>query len=161
VAFTKHKPETRERIRRSGKLAWARRQAQLNVTPTDLRRLKRGDVAPHHAHLLEEARAEASALYEALGGYDAATPQQTVVLQDLVRVGVVLRAELVRFLRHGDVDAGARVGTLASVRRASIALLGLERAAKDIDLRSYLASRGEPEAAKAGDLPQVTTEERG
>jgi hypothetical protein len=130
----------RERISRGVSRWHARRRAALRVVPSDLVRLWRGDVSPAIAPFLAEAHAEAQALHAALGGRENMTAQRAVILDDVVRVGVILRAELARYLQTQDPDAAGRVGTLATVRRSSLAAVGLDERRVEHDLGTYLAS---------------------
>ena len=126
-------PETRARLSRAGVRAWEKRREAARVRPRDLERLRRsGTVSESLRPLLEIAEEEAAELVSALGGPDEISPQRRAIVEDLVAVGVVLRAELTRFLQSGDPDAGARVGTLAGARRASLSALGLERRAREV-----------------------------
>jgi hypothetical protein len=137
----------RERIRR-GVTRWhERRQAALKVVPSDLARLGRGDVPASLAPFVADAGIEAAALHAALGA-DAMSPQRSLLIADTVRVGVVLRAELARYLRTQDPDAGGRVGTLAGVRRAGLLALGLDEVRVERDLATYLATAKASDTAK-------------
>jgi hypothetical protein len=142
-------PHVRERIRRGLVRAHERRRAALRVVPSDLARLQAGDVAPSLAGFLADAQAEAESLMDALGGADRVSPQRSIVVADLVRAGLVLRAQLAMFLRTQDPDAGSRVGSLLAARRASLVAVGLDRVQLDaLDLDVYAREHAERAAAE-------------
>ena len=121
------------------------------VYPRDLAHLEAsGSISTALLPLFECAADENAELRDAIGG-DEASPQRKAILGDVIRVGMVLRAELARYLQAGDTDAGARVGSLANSRRASLAVLGLDRHAHEVtDLRTYLESKAEAAEDGAG-----------
>jgi hypothetical protein len=135
--------------------AHARRRERARVQPKDLVKLRRSGTVPEHLlPFLESAELEAGEFIEASGGPDMVSPKVKAILEDTARMGLVLRAELARYIQTGDSDAGSRVGTLASARRASLVAIGLERFEKTLDLQTYLRQRAEdeaqaPEAAQA------------
>jgi hypothetical protein len=134
----RHTPEAIERIRR-------RREEQTErakVRPRDLDQLRRsGTVSDALRPLLDAADTENAELLDAIGG-DAASPQRRAILADVVRVGLILRGELARYLQSGEADAASRVGTLASTRRASLIAIGLDRVESgDVSLAEYIAQR--------------------
>lgn len=148
----KHTEANRVAISRGLRRYHERRRDAARVRPKALERLKgSGIVAPELAPLLEVAEAEMVELVEALGGRERISPQRLAVLEDAVHVGLVLRAELTRYLTVRKApDCAARVGSLAGQRRASLALLGLERHVEDaLDLREYLARKAAQ--GRAGD----------
>ena len=68
--------------------------------------------------------------------------QRRAILEDVVRMGLVLRGELRRYAQALDGEAGARVGTLASSRARLLGQLGLDHLERDaLDLSTYLASK--------------------
>ena len=115
------------------------------MRPLDLVRLRRsGTVAESLRPYLAMAEAEAEALLDALGGPDNVSPQTRAIVDDVARVGLLLRALLARFAQSGgegerDADLASKVGTLVSVRRSSLAAVGLARVARDVSLASYVA----------------------
>jgi len=86
------------------------------------------------------------------------TPRRAL-LEDFIRVGLVLRAELARYLQSGDSDAAARVGTLAANRRATLQILGLEHPEHEVSLASYLSERDTESPAGQLDGRKNTHEE--
>ena len=67
-----------------------------------------------------------------------------MLIEDLAALGLVLRAELQRYLADPErnAESGSRVGTLCAHRRASLTVLGLSPTqAKEIDLSDYLSRR--------------------
>ena len=85
-----------------------------------------------------------------LGGADAIPPTKRALIEDAVSVGVALRGELGRYLQSGDPDAASRVGTLAAVRRQSLALIGLELHEDEVPaLDAYIRTRaGDSEGSR-------------
>ena len=146
----RHREETKRRISRGLRRYYQRRREAALVRPRDLDHLRAsGTVAPPLWPLLEIAEQEAEELLAALGGPDRLTPQRRLIVEDLVAVGIALRAELARYMQAQDGDAAARVGTLANSRRASLAALGLERLETEIDLTTYLEKRGSHQSSQA------------
>lgn len=163
-----HSERTRARISHGLRRYYDRKRREAEVKPQDLTRLRASGTVPVRlVGFLEGAEVEAERLLEALGGPDRASPQRRALVEDVARLGLVLRAELARYVQAGDSDAAARVGTLANARRASLVALGLDRAAKPVpDLRTYLAEKArekpptsanggdpDPEPAPAGERP--------
>lgn len=136
-------PEWRRRVSEGVRRSRDRRRQAARVRPQDLARLRESGTVPERiSGFLESAEVEAEALLEALGGPDAVSPQRRALVEDAARVGLVLRAELARYVQTADPDAASRVGSLASARRASLVALGLDRAERTVpDLRTYLAER--------------------
>ena len=132
----------RERVSRGVRRALERRRQAEQVTPSDLAMLERpgASVRPELRPLLEAARAEAESLLDALG--PDPSPQRRILVEDLVRVGLALRGQAIRYAQTGEPEAASRVGSLAAVRRASLQALGLDRVAQQVpDLRTYLEQR--------------------
>ena len=147
----KGSPEWRQRISDGQKRAHQRKaeakereREAARVYPRDLALLRStGTVSGPLLPLFEVAELENLELLDAIGG-DVASPQRKAILQDAVRVGMVLRAELARYLQGQDPDAGARVGSLATARRSSLVALGLDRLAQDVvDLQTYIDSKAQ------------------
>ena len=121
------------------------RRMLAKVAPSEILELERtGTVArslrPYAALAVEEA----AQLTQALGGEDQISEQRLVLVQDLSRLGLLLRALVARIAQRDvlDADEVAKVTSLVNARRASLLALGLERTARDVpDLRSYLAER--------------------
>jgi hypothetical protein len=102
--------------------------------------------------LLGTAEVEGVELLDALGGPDRVSPQRRALIEDTARLGLVLRASLVRFIQAGDGDAASRVNAAASARRANLVALGLDRVAREVPtLDRYLSAR----AARAGTAIEV------
>ncbi len=99
----------------------------MRIGPRDPRTARLvGEVKPSLRGAVRQAELELVELFDALGGVNRLTPTTRAVVEDAVSVGLVLRGELGRYLQSGDHDAASRVGTLASARRQSFALLGLD-----------------------------------
>lgn len=130
-----------DRISRSNSRATTRRRSRNRVALQDVRRFRReGLVSPSMLPLAKIAEDEASAIISALGGEEAISEQERAIVEDFARVGVVLRAELGRYLA-GEHDAGVKVGTLASIRRSSLVALGLGRRSHEIQLEDYIEAK--------------------
>lgn len=159
-------PETREKIRHGLRRYYERRRAVTAVAPLDLARFGKGIVTPRLRSYLRAAEAECADVLEALGGADNVSAQRRVIVEDLARVGVVLRGTLAAYLRTEDPELASKVGTLAAARRGLLVALGLERVSKELDLASYLEQRaaenrsgeangGEPDTLPAGAAPNA------
>lgn len=133
-----HSADTRARISRGLKRHFARKRAVSLVTPHDLRLSDKGIVAPSLRPALLAAEAECADVLEALGGADHVSPQRRVIVEDLARVGVALRGTLAAYVRTEDPELASKVGSLASVRRALLTAIGLERVTRELDLTEYL-----------------------
>ena len=122
----------------------------MAVAPRDLASLGRGVVTPRLAPFLEEATAECADVLEALGGAGNVSAPRRVIVEDLARVGVVLRGTLAAYLRSEDPELASKVGALATARRSLLVSLGLDRVSKELDLHEYLAARENAENASDG-----------
>jgi hypothetical protein len=80
-------------------------------------------------------------------GPERVSSQERAVLEDAARLGVILRSQLLRFMRSDGQDrhAATSAATAVSVRRASLQAVGLGRRAKPITVDGVVA---EIEAAK-------------
>ena len=149
AASRKHSSKTRRRIAHRTRDGLARKRALARVRPADLDVLRRcGTVSATLRPFLNAADLEALDLSLAYEGDPAgshyrplSTPRR-VLLDDFLRMGLVLRGELARYLQSGDPDAGARVGTLAANRRATLQILGLDHPEHEVSLTTYLSRRG-------------------
>ncbi len=149
AASRKHSSETRRRIAHRTRDGLARKRALARVRPADLDFLRRnGIVSDSLRPFLDAADLEALELtlaYEGAPEGDRYRPLSTprrILLDDFLRVGLVLRGELARYLQSGDPDAGARVGTLSANRRATLQILGLDHPEHEVNLAVYVAQRG-------------------
>jgi hypothetical protein len=146
------------------------------VRPADLDALKRdGTAHPSLAAPLSAADVEELDLLTALEGprslengvrnpnHRPLSAQKRAILDDVVRMGLVLRGELRRYVQALDGDAGARVGTLASARARLLGQLGLDHLEHDVDLRAYLAQNAAQNGAGAtnGAAPDAAGRRRG
>jgi hypothetical protein len=96
------------------------------------------------------AQKEALGLVSALGGVDNISEQRLVLIQDVARLGLVLRAVMARFLQgDGDPELASRVASITSARRSSLVALGLERVAKELDLNTYQIQKAAENRAQA------------
>jgi hypothetical protein len=120
---------------------------EARVSLSDVRRLRYfGLVSESLKPLAKQAEQELGELLADKG--DGVTAAERVVLEDVARLGLLLRAEFARYLEMGDQKAAARVTALAGQRRASLQAVGLERRAKPITVGSVVA---EIEAGKVED----------
>jgi hypothetical protein len=133
--------EHRDRIGHGLKRFHERKRKLARVLPGDLREVSAsGTVRPELKFVVKEAGEEASQVLEALGS--SPSPQQRLLVADLARLGAVLRLELMRAMQMADSgESVARVGSLVGHRRSILALLGLQRRERELDLRTYLAQR--------------------
>jgi hypothetical protein len=116
------------------------------VSLADVRRLRQfGLVADSLKALASEAEVELGELLADKG--EDPTAAERVVLEDVARLGLLLRAEFARYLETGDQTAAARVTALAGQRRSSLAVVGLDRRSREIHLEDYIdlkAVKGKP-----------------
>lgn len=136
--------------------AWAReqRRRRSQIAPAELEALRKSGTVSESIRalgLVDAAQAEAVDLLDALGGEEHVSPQRRVLIDDVARIGLVMRAELARYVQKGDADAAGRVGTLAGQRRSSLAALGLDVRRVERDLDEYLARRTPAERANGSD----------
>jgi hypothetical protein len=126
-----------------------RRRHVAKIVPKDLVAIRNsGQVPPHLRDLIEGAHVEVADLIDALGGPDAVSPQRRALVHDACRVGLILRAELLRYIQTGEGDSAARVGTLTGQRRATLQALGLDRVSREVDLNSYLREHAAEKARR-------------
>lgn len=156
----RHTAESRRRIARGLARFHAVRLARESYTPADIRALARpgGATRAEMRPLLEAAAIESETLLDALGGADRISPQRRILLDDFVRVGVVLRATLARYAQTADPECASRLGTLASVRRASLVAIGLDERREELDLRGYMAKRAADAQREAASNRSGTTD---
>lgn len=159
--------EWRARVGAGVRRAQARRRELARVAPADLRHFEQsGAVAAALAPHVAAAQEEAAAITEALtaSGRRELTPQREALVGDLVRLGVVLRGELGRYLATQDPEAASRVSSLAGARRQHLQTLGLERVAEDApNLHDYLRARAREapqDAAQAAEAGAAEAEAR-
>jgi len=147
--------EWRERVGKGLRRYHALRRELARVMPSDLARLREtGTLRPELLPLLGTAEVEAVELLDALGGPDRVSPQRRALIEDTARLGLVMRASLVRFMQSGDGDSGGRVNAAAAARRANLVALGLDRVMKDVpDLDAFLRERT---ASSAGEPIETT-----
>ena len=151
--------EWRARISRSKREKHLRdRERELElaaISPRHLKALRKGIVSPSLEWLLPLAEEEGCELVAALGGPEEITPQRRAIIEDAVSLGMVLRAELGRYLQSRDVEAAARVSSLANARRAALTAVGLDRIAKQLDPTAALSvTWRQTEAGAAEDTPE-------
>lgn len=127
-------------------------QKGARVSLSDVRRLRQfGLVAESLKPLASQAELELGELLADKG--DGVTAAERVVLEDVARLGLILRAEFARYLNSGDQTAAARVTALAGQRRSSIVAVGLDRRSHEVRLEDYIAKaeKVEPPAGNGSD----------
>jgi hypothetical protein len=136
-------------VRRRAREREARRITRyvLGELPTELRR---GYVRPVAQPFLRDAERQTAGIIAALGGDGAVSEQKLALLADAAVCGVVLRCEAMKYLADGDQVAAARVGSLASTRAKLLALVGVERIARDVADLDQLLRRNSLDV-RAGD----------
>jgi hypothetical protein len=141
---TKLSEASREAVSRGVSYKARRRlHAARSIAPKEIRALERtGALSWRLRDFCAAAHAEGEEIAEALGGYDALTPQVRAVLRDLVRLGTLTSALLARALQREpedlDLEVVQRVGALVNGRRQLFALLGLERLERPLTVASVV-----------------------
>jgi hypothetical protein len=108
------------------------------VSMADVRRLRYfGQVSAALKPLASEAERELGDLLADKG--DGATAAERTILEDVARLGLLLRATFAAYLQAPDVELAKTVGTLAGQRRAGLAAVGLERRARAITVGRVIA----------------------
>jgi hypothetical protein len=109
-----------------------------------------GVVAESMKPLARIAQDELQAWVQDMGGPECVSAQERAVLEDCARLGLILRAQLLRFMRSdgNDRHAATSATTAAAARRASLQAVGLQRRAKEIDLSEYLQRKSAEKASE-------------
>ena len=153
--------EHRRRISQGLDRYWSRERKLRCVQPRHLRDLRAGSIAPSVAPFVPLAIDEAQAMIQALGGPEGLTPMRRALIDDLVSAGIVLRAELARYMQSRDQASASRVSALTNARRQSLAeLCESVHAHSDVSTtaRHYARWAGgdayiEPLAIEPGEVP--------
>lgn len=130
----------------SARQARARQKKTHTVTLDDLKRYRHFGVVPESMKpLVRMAQQELEGFVQDLGGPERVSAQERAVLEDCVRLVVILRAQLLRFMRSdgNDRHAATSATTAAAARRASLQAIGLGRRAKDLDVLDVLQAEQE------------------
>lgn len=153
-------PEWRANVARGLRRRYEVLRRAARITPSDLVALARvgSPVRAELRPLVDAAASELEELVAALGGQDHVSPQRLLLAQDVVRLGLLVRALMQRFAQSGDADLASRLGTLLSTRRAGIVALGLERHAREVSLKDYVAQRERETRDGAGGANGSVTE---
>jgi hypothetical protein len=107
--------KTKEPRERAGREVWKRVQSGTRIALPDVRRfVYRGLVAEQLKPLARWAEVELAELLADKG--DGATAAERAVLEDVARMGLLLRAEFARYLETQDPSASQRVTALAGTR---------------------------------------------
>ena len=126
-----------EARRRAGKQLRAKQVRAARVSLPDVRRLRYfGVVSDSLKPLATQAERELGELLADKG--EAVTAAERCVLEDVARVGLILRAEFARYLETQDPVAASRVTALVGQRRASLQAVGLGRRSREIELEDYI-----------------------
>ncbi len=83
-------------------------------------------------------------MVQAMGGEDLVSEPRMVLIHDLARAGLLLRAVMMRIAQSPDLDLDAvsKASNLINTRRSLLQVLGLDRVERDVpDLESYIADR--------------------
>ena len=103
------------------------RNQRLRVMPKDLEQLREaGAIAPSLAPYAKDCEYETSDLVTSLGGEESLSAQELMLVQDLARVGLVLRAELARVVGRWSAERGVPL-VLVSHDEADAEVLAEER----------------------------------
>jgi hypothetical protein len=120
------------------------RREAAKLRPRDLDRLRSsGTVIPALRPLLDLADLDAQEIMTALGGLDDVSPMRRQLVEDVIALGIAMRATTAAYLQTGDGELASRLATLANARRQNLVTLGLEHTEREITLRDYLVSKGE------------------
>jgi hypothetical protein len=133
---------------RAGRQRRARIQRERRVTLAEVRRARyAGLVAKSMLPIAVEAERELGDLLADKG--DGVTAAERAVLEDVARLGLLLRATFAAYLEAPDPDLAKTISTLAGQRRASLAAVGLERRAKELTAIDYIEAKAEPDPVTA------------
>jgi len=111
---------------------------RTSVSIADVRRLRyHGLVADSLKPLATEMGRELGDLLADKG--DAVTAAERLILEDVARVGLLLRSLFAVYLETQDPEIASKVSSLAGQRRASLVAVGLERRARPITVAGVLA----------------------
>jgi len=151
-------PEWKARVGAGVRRHFEVRRERARIMPCDLIALARPGSAVRRElrPLLDAGEAELTALVGAIGA-ERASPQRLLVAQDVARLGVLVRALMLRFGQDGDGETASKIGTLIGVRRAGLLALGLDEQRHEVSLHEYLAQRA-AEAAPANGSAQPEPE---
>src|SRR3989442_14788790 len=86
----------------------------------------------------------------AFGGVDAVTPMRRQLVEDVIALGIAMRATTAAYLQTGDGELASRLATLANARRQNLMTLGLEHSTREISLADYLEAKRQTPATSAG-----------
>ena len=102
-----------------------------------------GVVSESMKPLAKMAQVELRGWIADLGGDDNVSAQERAVLEDCARLGIILRAQLLRFMRSdgNDRHASTSATTAVAARRAGLQAVGLERRARELDLADYIEEK--------------------
>ncbi len=146
MAWTKdsrHTPEAKAKIGAASGWRHARRRRQLEVAPRHIRMLEEGDVPTRLRPLANESLAVNAELLEAKGGAGTVTPQVRILCGRAASLGLLADALALSFLQGDgrDADLATKAGSLYTQQARVLGMLGLDRFARDVDLRGYLQGK--------------------
>ena len=112
-----------------------RKRAASRIALEDVRKFRRdGLVEPSLIPLTKMAEDEAREVIASLGGPDCISEAERLVVEDLARLGIILRAELGVFMGGGSgaQEAAKQATSVAAARRTSLLALGLGRREQEL-----------------------------
>jgi hypothetical protein len=157
---TKGSAEWKRRVRAGQERAYVQLAAARRIAPGELLELERsGSISERLRAFVGPALEEGLHLVDALGGEAYVSPQKLTLIRDVTRLGVLLAGLVAQALqaRALDLEAVAKITSLANARKGLLAALGLERHAREVDLRDYLAGQREgtsPDAPAPAPAPR-------
>ena len=135
----------------STRRARARQKDQHTITIGEMGQYRHaGVVADSMKPLVRMAQDELRGWIADLGGEEHVSAQERSVLDDAARLGVIVRAQILRFVRSDGKDrhAATSATTAVGARRASLEAVGLARRANLITIHGVVAEieaeKGEP-----------------
>jgi hypothetical protein len=134
---------------RSIRRAIAARCERQRITQLVLRRLPRtirsGTYPAAIKPFVNDMEREAEALVQHLGGPENASEVAIAIVRDAAICGATLAVAFTRLAQRGgdDIEAMAKIASLAGARGRLLQMLGIERRAKNVALDSYLDAHAE------------------
>src|SRR5262245_57149229 len=131
-----HTSAVRAKLRAINKHNAAMRRDRNRIAPSELRQVERtGTGSPKLAPYERQAADGAFDLSNALGGYDALSVQQRLLVADFARTELV-QAVVVAMFRQtgGDPELVPKLTALMSQRRATLQLLGINHLERELEL---------------------------
>lgn len=131
----------RARARKAERKAYQRDRDRVLLR--DVQRFKRlGLVAPQLEPIVQTAQDEARAVILDLGGREDLSAMELSMVEDHATLGILMRAELSRYL-GGNLKAAQGIAGLAAGRKQILVALGIKRRKKVETLEGWMDSKGE------------------